>query len=118
MKFKIILFLLAILTFSQNCEKQSRSKRKIKLIRDNQYSKTSKSKNEQTVVLKFDGEEKRSIAILTFENQTKFATALGIANAATFDVCNVSADEANEFLESVKVEPLGKKMKIINDTPD
>jgi 1-phosphofructokinase family hexose kinase len=55
---------------------------------------------------------------LTFENQTKLATALGTVNAIKFDVCNVSADEANEILESVKVEPLGKKMKIINDTPD
>jgi fructose-1-phosphate kinase PfkB-like protein len=55
---------------------------------------------------------------LTFEHQTKFATALGIVNATKIDVCNVSTDEANEIIESVKVEPLGKKVKIINDTPD
>ncbi|UCH64357.1 MAG: 1-phosphofructokinase [Ignavibacterium sp.] len=55
---------------------------------------------------------------LTFNHQTKFATALGTVNATKFDVCNVSTDEANEILENIKVEPLGKKVKIINDTPD
>lgn len=55
---------------------------------------------------------------ITFENQTKFATALGTVNASMFDVCNVSLDEANKIIDSVTVEPLGKKMKIINDTPD
>jgi 1-phosphofructokinase family hexose kinase len=55
---------------------------------------------------------------LTFENQTKLATALGTVNAAMFDVCNVSTDEANKIADSVTVEPVGKKMKIINDTPD
>ena len=55
---------------------------------------------------------------MTFENQTKFATALGMVNATMFDVCNVSADEANKIAQLVTVEPLGKKMKIINDTPD
>ncbi len=55
---------------------------------------------------------------LTFEHQTKLATALGMVNTTKFDVCNVSIDEANEIIESVKVEPLGKKVKIINDTPD
>ncbi|MHA2101629.1 MAG: 1-phosphofructokinase family hexose kinase [Candidatus Kariarchaeaceae archaeon] len=55
---------------------------------------------------------------LTFENQTKLATALGTLNAAMFDVCNVSHNVANEVADSVTVEPLGKKMKIINDTPD
>jgi len=55
---------------------------------------------------------------MTFENQTKFATALGMVNATMFDVCNVSFDEANKILESVTVEPLGKKIKIIDDTPD
>ena len=55
---------------------------------------------------------------MKFENQTKFATALGVVNATMFDVCNVSLDEANNIVESVICEPIGKKMKIINDTPD
>ena len=55
---------------------------------------------------------------MSFENQLKFATALGVVNSAMLDVCNVSLDEANKFFESVIVEPLGKKMKIINDRPN
>jgi len=55
---------------------------------------------------------------LTFENQLKFATALGVVNAIREDVCNVSSGDANKILDSVIVEPLGKKMKIINDRPN
>jgi 1-phosphofructokinase family hexose kinase len=55
---------------------------------------------------------------LTFEHQTKLATALGTVNATKYDVCNVAADEVNKILDSVAVIPLGKKMKIIDDTPN
>lgn len=55
---------------------------------------------------------------LVFEDQVKLATALGAANAKVLDVCNVSMDEVSKFVESVEVHPIGKKIKIIDDTPD
>jgi tagatose 6-phosphate kinase len=55
---------------------------------------------------------------MKFEHQIKFATALGAVNATMLDVCSVSSGEANKILDSVTVKPLGKKMKILNDTPD
>jgi 1-phosphofructokinase family hexose kinase len=55
---------------------------------------------------------------LVFDEQIKFATALGTANAQMFDVCNVPVDKAHNFVELVEVHPIGKKIKIIDDTPD
>ena len=55
---------------------------------------------------------------MSFEDQLKFATALGVVNATMLDVCNVSLNKANTIFESVIIEPLGKKMKAINDKPD
>lgn len=55
---------------------------------------------------------------LVFNEQIKFATALGTVNAQMFDVCNVPVDEARKFVESVEVHPIGKKIKLIDDTPD
>lgn len=54
---------------------------------------------------------------LTFENSLKFASSLGIANALKFDVANVSLTDAENFRESVKIEPIGKKMKTLDVTP-
>ena len=59
-----------MLIFCQNCEKQPKTKRKIKLAADAQFAKGSTSKGQQTTVLKFDAAEKRSIAVLTFKNLT------------------------------------------------
>ena len=55
---------------------------------------------------------------LVFDEQIKFATALGAANAQMFDVCNVPIDEAQKFVKSIEVHPIGKKIKIIDDTPN
>ncbi len=55
---------------------------------------------------------------LAFVEQIKFASALGSANVKTSDVCNVSWEEANKLLETVEVKSVGKKIKIINDTPN
>jgi len=55
---------------------------------------------------------------LVFNEQIKFAAALGTANIQSFDVCNVQVDEARKFVESVELHPIGKKIKIIDDTPD
>jgi tagatose 6-phosphate kinase len=54
---------------------------------------------------------------LIFNGQLKFASAIGVENAKAFDVCNVEAEDANKIAEYVKVIPIGKKMKIIDDTP-
>ena len=53
-----------------------------------------------------------------FDEQVKFATALGAVNAQMFDVCNVPIDVARKLVESVEVHPIGKKIKTIDDTPD
>lgn len=55
---------------------------------------------------------------ITFVEQIKFASALGSINAKTSDVCNVSWEEANKLIETVEVKSVGKKIKILNDTPN
>ena len=55
---------------------------------------------------------------LVFEEQIKFATALGAVNAKMINVCNVPEDEARKLIGSVEVHPIGKKIKTIDDTPD
>ena len=55
---------------------------------------------------------------LVFDEQIKFATALGTANAQMFDVCNVPADKVYQIADSIEVNPIGKKIKLIDDTPD
>jgi 1-phosphofructokinase family hexose kinase len=55
---------------------------------------------------------------LTFEEQVKFAAALGVCNAKTLNTCNVEKKEAEEFEKLINLEPVGKKVKVINDSPD
>ncbi len=55
---------------------------------------------------------------LPFVEQINFASALGSANAKTSDMCNVSWEEANKLKETVEVKPVGKKIKILDDTPN
>jgi len=54
---------------------------------------------------------------LVFEDFTKLASALGAANAAKWEVCNSSFEEAEKFINQIKVSPIGKKMKLIDDSP-
>lgn len=54
---------------------------------------------------------------LTFKEQVKFAVALGSANAETFEVANISREKAEKLIKLVEVIPVGKKMKIIDDSP-
>jgi 1-phosphofructokinase family hexose kinase len=54
---------------------------------------------------------------LVFNEFTSIASALGAANAKSFDACNVSYDEMSSLLNSVEIKPIGKKMKIIDDSP-
>jgi tetratricopeptide (TPR) repeat protein len=69
MNLKSILPFFLILIVSLNCEKQSENKRKIKLATD-QQSPDFTDNSTQSTVIKFDAQEKQSIAVLTFENQT------------------------------------------------
>ena len=55
---------------------------------------------------------------LVFDDFVKTATALGAANAATFQTCKVGTEEMNQHVDNVKVESIGKKMKIIDDSPN
>lgn len=52
-----------------------------------------------------------------FEESLRLATACGAINAESFEVCGVSLEQANSLKEKVKIEPVGKKMKIIDDSP-
>lgn len=52
-----------------------------------------------------------------FEDSLKFATACGALNAESFEVCLVAIDDIISLKEKVKIEPIGKKMKIIDDSP-
>lgn len=55
---------------------------------------------------------------LVFDDFFKIATALGIANATKFDVCNSDLSEIEKFSEKIRIFPIGKKMKIIDDSPN
>jgi len=55
---------------------------------------------------------------LVFDEFVKIATALGAANATMLETCEVPFDRMNRFIEQVEVISIGKKMKIINDTPN
>lgn len=52
-----------------------------------------------------------------FEESLKFSTALAGCNANRFDVCNVGIDEALKVKEDIKIFPIGKKIKLIDDSP-
>lgn len=54
---------------------------------------------------------------LTFEEQLRFASALGVCNAKSFEVCDVNRNEAESILELIKIESIGKKLKKLNDIP-
>lgn len=55
---------------------------------------------------------------LTFEKQLRFATALGVLNAKSTEVCDVEFADANSIAEKVHIEPVGKRLKKIDDSPD
>ncbi|MFN3694761.1 MAG: 1-phosphofructokinase family hexose kinase [Ignavibacterium sp.] len=54
---------------------------------------------------------------LIFEDSLKFASACGALNAESFEVCRVSLQDVFSLMNKVKVEPIGKKMKLIDDSP-
>jgi 1-phosphofructokinase family hexose kinase len=54
---------------------------------------------------------------LIFEDTIKTAAALGAANASGFDVCNVKINGFEGLKTSVIINPIGKKMKLIDVKP-
>ncbi|MFI5236590.1 MAG: 1-phosphofructokinase family hexose kinase [Ignavibacteriales bacterium] len=53
---------------------------------------------------------------LNFEEQLQFASASGICNAKSLEVCDVNIDDAFLTAKKVIVEPVGKKIKTVNDS--
>lgn len=54
---------------------------------------------------------------MIFEDSLKFASACGAVNAESFEVCKVSLEDVYSLKEKVRIESIGKKMKIIDDSP-
>jgi len=54
---------------------------------------------------------------LTFQNFTIKATALGAANAASIKTSAVIPEELQPLMNNVKFEQVGKRMKLIDDSP-
>lgn len=52
-----------------------------------------------------------------FETSLKISTALAACNAKRFDVCNVKIEEAEDLLDKVQISSIGKKIKLIDDSP-
>jgi 1-phosphofructokinase family hexose kinase len=55
---------------------------------------------------------------LVFKDSLKFGTALGALNAASEKTCQVVKEEAEKEIEKIEVEEIGKKMKVIDDSPN
>jgi len=54
---------------------------------------------------------------LNFEAQLKFASALGVCNARSFEVCDIEEKETNSLINQIEINSIGKKIKQINDLP-
>ncbi|MHC1738480.1 MAG: 1-phosphofructokinase family hexose kinase [Ignavibacteriaceae bacterium] len=54
---------------------------------------------------------------MVFDEFLPLATALGTLNASRSDVCNVNPEHAVRMAKDVKVIPVGKKMKLVDVTP-
>lgn len=52
-----------------------------------------------------------------FDESLRFAASLAGCNAENFDVCNVPIEKALSYKDNVKILPLGKKIKLIDDSP-
>jgi 1-phosphofructokinase family hexose kinase len=53
---------------------------------------------------------------LSFEEGLAIASSLGALNAGRPDVCNISKNDYEIFKTSIKITPIGKKMKTLNVT--
>lgn len=54
---------------------------------------------------------------LVFNDFVKFASALGAQNAASWPTSTVTFDEASRLINKISIEEIGKKIKIIDDSP-
>jgi len=54
---------------------------------------------------------------LVFDEFVKIASALGSINAASWNVCTTKLEEIENIVDTIIVEPIGKKFKLINDSP-
>lgn len=54
---------------------------------------------------------------LIFNDFVKLASAFGAQNASTWDVCKVKLDDANNLVNEVTITEIGKKIKLIDDSP-
>ncbi len=54
---------------------------------------------------------------LVFSETLRIATALGTLNAATISVSTVEKDDCDKLVPLVKIEEIGDKMKVIDDSP-
>jgi len=57
------------------------------------------------------------IKALVFDVFVKIASALGIVNASRWDVCTTKLSETENIVDLISVKPVGKKMKLIDDSP-
>ena len=55
---------------------------------------------------------------LRFEDTLQTAVSLGSLNANRFEVCSVSIEEVDALKSQVIVQPIGKKMKIVDVSPN
>ncbi len=53
-----------------------------------------------------------------FKDTLKFATALGALNAERTDTCTTPKEDAEKLARQIDVEEIGKKMKLIDDSPN
>lgn len=54
---------------------------------------------------------------MIFEDFLKFGTACGVANAESWETSNNKIEEIENLIPQIKLSPVGKKMKLIDDTP-
>lgn len=54
---------------------------------------------------------------LTFEQQLRIASALGVCNARSLEVCDIEMHDAKLFFEKINIEAIGKRIKEIDDIP-
>ena len=54
---------------------------------------------------------------LVFDDFLKTATALGAANAASFNTSSVTFEQMKSYYDKIEILPVGKKMKLIDDRP-
>lgn len=54
---------------------------------------------------------------LIFNDFVKLASALGAVNASVWQTCRVKLEDAKKLVDNVKIEEIGKKIKLIDDSP-